>query len=267
MKVKQAGASDSTCLQLMPGEASPFYWSDFRLPKLVSVMPLVEPDARNGVYRWSGSFDLCNLGMTPIRVRRETVAESVDEYQNISSIRSLVEVRPGTGGTGINVSFREESPDGEGSLFRVENLTPFPIWLAQDGVLANPTASVRHDVLPTNKTPVVDCFSRIDGDLLAPRAKVAFALDVPYRQGKYSHRKEATLPELLHVRVSLAPLSSRAGIEMVKVIGLTTVGESVRLNPSRLPLNLPDSIGEKLRQIRVLGVIASDGPTRVLRFW
>jgi hypothetical protein len=268
MKVKQAGSPDSTCLRLMPGVASPFYWSDFRLPKLVSVMPLHEFDADQNIYRWSGGFDLCNLGMTPIRIRNEAVAKDVDGSKLITSIRSLVEVRPKTGGTGINVSFREESDDGEGSLFRIENLTPFPIWLAQDGVLANPTASIRQGTSPTNTlTTAIDCYSQIDGDLLRPNAKTTFALDIPYRQGKYSHRKEATLSELLQVRVALAPLSSRTGIEMVKMIGLTTVGESVRLNPCSLPLILPETVREKLRNIRVLGVVASDGPTRVLRFW
>jgi hypothetical protein len=54
---------------------------------------------------------------------------------------------------------------------------------------------------------------------------------------------------------------------MVKVISLTTVGETIRLNPSKLPLILPDEMRETIRAIQVLGVVASDGPTRVLKFW
>mmetsp|Transcript_33968 Transcript_33968/g.79966 ORF Transcript_33968/g.79966 Transcript_33968/m.79966 type:complete len:934 (-) Transcript_33968:62-2863(-) len=175
----------------------------------------------------------------------------------VTSIRVLVEVRPGTGGHGINVSLRDEEPNGEGALFRIENLSPFPIWLSQDGVLANPTASFRHTGYSN---------SIANGDYLSPSSKTTFALDVPYRQGKYAHRKEATLSELLHVRVALAPLSSRAGIESVKVIGLATMGESIRLNPTKLPIKFTSKDRDIIQNIRVLGVVATDGPTRVLRF-
>eukprot|EP00536_Pseudo-nitzschia_multiseries_P004057 jgi/Psemu1/323294/estExt_fgenesh1_pg.C_650034 len=258
MKVKQKGAPNSTCVTLKPGEASPFYWADFRLPKLVSVIPVDDSDFLSERFRWSGGFDLCNLGMTPVRIRTEnTEVDTSDNGLVVSSIRVLVEVRPGTGGHGINVSLREEEPNGEGSLFRIENLSPFPIWLSQDGVLANPTASFRHI---NNSTSIAD------GDCLSPNSKTTFALDVPYRQGKYAHRKEATLSELLHVRVALAPLSSRAGIESVKVIGLATMGESIRLNPSKLPSKFTSNDRDIIQNIRVLGVIATDGPTRVLRF-
>jgi SHR-binding domain of vacuolar-sorting associated protein 13 len=262
IKVKQTGAPESTSLALQPGEAIPFYWADFRLPRLVSVLPVAE----GGVYKWSGGFDLCNLGMTPVRIRNDKAANE------ISSIRALVEVRPGTGGFGINVSFREEESNGDGSLFRIENLTPFPIWLAQDGVLANPNTSIRDQRGRAGRdgedaSPSPDDVARIDGDLVPPQNKSTFALDVPYMQGKYLNRKEATMSELLHVRVALAPLSSRAGIETVKVIGLTTVGDMIRLNPSRLPLSLTDEAKEQLQLIRILGVVATDGPTRVLKFW
>jgi hypothetical protein len=163
---------------------------------------------------------------------------------------------------GINVSLREENVNGEGSLFRIENLTPFPIWLEQDGILANPTSKVHQ----ASQRIWEDDSPLIDGDLVGPNAKMTFALDIPYRQGKYASRKEATLSELLQVRVALAPLSSRAGVEMVKVIGLTIVGETVRMNPSRLPLDLTQESWQRIRPMRVLGVVASDGPTRVLRF-
>ncbi|KAG7345960.1 vacuolar-sorting-associated protein 13 C-terminal domain containing protein [Nitzschia inconspicua] len=259
LKIKQVGAPDSSCLDLLPGQASPFYWADFRLPRLVSVKPAEVSDPEGGDYKWSGGFDLCNLGMTPIRIRQSKNGCS----PVINSIRSLVEVRPGTGGTGINVSLKEEKTTGEESLFRIENTTPFPIWLEQDGMLANPTARSQHAQAKAKK----EYFEpSIDGDLIPPQSKMTFALDIPYRQGKYSNRKEATLSELLHVRVALAPLSNRFAVEMVKVIGLTEVGETIRMNPSKLPLNLPTDLRDALRPIRVLGVVASDGPTRVLKF-
>ena len=259
MKVKQTGAPNSTCVTLKPGEASPFYWADFRLPKLVSTIPFDSSGFGNDKFRWSGGFDLCNLGMTPVRIRSENMeVDTEDSNLMVTSIRVLVEVRPGTGGHGINVSLREEELNGEGSLFRIENLSPFPIWLSQDGVLANPTASIR---TTGNST------SFVDGDYVPPNSKSAFALDVPYRQGKYAHRKEASLSELMHVRVALAPLSSRAGIESVKVVGLATMGETVRLNPMKLPSKWTSKGRDILQSIRVIGVVATDGPTRVLRFW
>lgn len=257
--VKQTGAPNSTSVILTPGEASPFYWTDFRLPKLVSTMPVGNSGLENTNFRWSGGFDLCNLGMTPVRIRSENVdIETEDISLSVISIRVLVEVRPGTGGHGINVSLRDEEPNGDGSLFRIENLSPFPIWLAQDGVLANPTASKRSSGMNT---------SIADGDCISPNSKTAFALDVPYRQGKYAHRKEASLTELMHVRVALAPLSTRTGIESVKVIGLATMGETIRLNPTKLPSKWTNNDRDILQNIRVLGVVATDGPTRVLRFW
>lgn len=265
IKVKQTGAPESTSLTLQPGEASPFYWADFRLPKLASVLPLDESDT----YKWSGGFDLCNLGMTPVRIRNERIGEELSGNM-IMSIRALVEVRPRSGGFGVNVSFREEEPNGDGSLFRIENLTAFPIWFAQDGVLANPNTLIRDRRARAGRegdNSQSDDAARIDGDLLPPYGRSTFALDVPYMQGKYAHRNEATMSELLHVRVAVAPLSSRAGIETVKVIGLTTVGDTIRLNPSKLPLTLSEEGNEKFQMIRILGVVATDGPTRVLRFW
>ena len=252
MQVKQTGSPDSTCLTLKPGEARPFYWADFRLPKLVSTIPFDISGNDNDKFRWSGGFDLCNLGMTPVRIRS---GKPEGSSLLVTSIRVLVEVRPGTGAHGINVSLREEEPSGDGSLFRIENLSPFPIWLAQDGVLSNPTRNTSSNT------------SLLDGDYVSPNSKSAFALDVPYRQGKYVHRKEASLSELMHVRVALAPLSSRAGIESVKVIGLATMGESIRLNPMKLPSKWTVEGRDILQVIRVLGVVATDGPTRVLRFW
>jgi len=256
MKVKQTGAPNSTGVTLKPGEASPFYWTDFRLPKLVSMVPLDNSGFEKNTFRWSGGFDLCNLGMTPVRIRKNEM-DNNDSSLTVTSIRVLVEVRPGTGGHGINVSLREEEPNGDGSLFRIENLSPLPIWLSQDGILANPTTSTR-----TSSNNI----SLVEGDCVPPYTESAFALDVPYRQGKYAHRKEASLSELMHVRVALAPLSSRAGIESVKVVGLATMGETIRLNLMKLPLNLTMEGQAVTQRIRVLGVVATDGPTRVLRF-
>jgi hypothetical protein len=70
---------------------------------------------------------------------------------SLKSIRVLVEIRPSTGGTGINISFKEEDPRGNGSLFRIENLSPFPIRLAQDGVLVNPIAMLEGWRAPVNQ--------------------------------------------------------------------------------------------------------------------
>jgi hypothetical protein len=68
-------------------------------------------------------------------------------------------------------------------------------------------------------------------------------------------------------RVTLAPLNSRDGVECTKVIGLTSLGSSIRLNPSKLRNTLDEFSITQLLDIRLLGVVCSDGPTRVLRFW
>jgi hypothetical protein len=269
IEVKQAGASDATSLKLSPGEVRPFYWADFRLPGLASVAPAINDKSGRRVYKWSGGFDLCNLGMVPIRLK--TNAHDMVEPTAIRSIRATIEVRPGTGGTGINISFKEENPDGEGSLFRIENLSTFPVWIAQDGVLANPLAASHAQSSAMSKDTEspksAGVISESDGDLFRPLSKSTYALAVPYRQGKYAHRKEATMSELLHVRVALSPLGSRDGIETVKVIGLTKVGDFIRLNPSRLVGPVTPEIRSKLQRIRVLAVVTTDGPTRVLKFW
>jgi hypothetical protein len=44
------------------------------------------------------------------------------------------EIRPKTGKVGINLSFREEDDKGDGALLRLENVSAFPIWVAQDGI-------------------------------------------------------------------------------------------------------------------------------------
>jgi hypothetical protein len=274
IEVKQTGSSDETSVTLSPGEVHSFYWADFRLPGLVSVRPASRGETAHSIYRWSGGFDICNLGMVPIRARQTSVeVEKGCDVQEIRSIRALVEIRPGTGGSGINVSFKEEDAHGDGSLFRIENLSPFPIWLAQDGVLANPSAAAV-DPLSRAKNSIDNEHQRwtedhvaSDGDLVQPTGRISYALDIPFRQGKYAHRKAATMSELLRLRVALAPLRSRAGIESVKAIGFTLVGDSVRLNPSKLVTIIPKGTRTRLQRVRVLGIITSDGPTRVLKFW
>lgn len=264
IEVKQAGTPDHTSLKLTPGSIEPFYWSDFRLPGLVCVSPCCTDRSGRSIFKWSGGFDICNLGMVPLRIRRGIADDTSDEVPVIRSIRALVEIRPGTGGFGINITFREEDPSGDGSLFRIENQSPFPIWIGQDGVLANPSATLGN-ASPDRAAKVPGNNSQED-DIIRYKDKKSFALDVPYRQGKYAHRKEASLAELLRVRIALAPLSSRAGIETVKVLGLTTVGESARLNPSKLMGTLEHNVRVSLQSMRVLAIVTSDGPTRVLKF-
>lgn len=269
IEIKQTGAPDTTSLKLAPGEVQPFYWADFRLPGLVSVHPIAFNDMGRKVYKWSGGFDACNLGMVPLRIRHNVGELDESIRTPIRSIRAIVEIRKGTGGTGMNLSFKEENCSGDGSLFRIENMCTFPIWLAQDGVLANPLANSQKKKRnhPKDAESIGTDASEIDGDLIRPSKRSAFALDVPYRQGKYAHREAAAMNELLRVRVALAPLGSRAGVEMVKVIGLTTVGESIRLNPAKLVGTLSLETLNIMQGLRILGVVTTDGPTRVLRFW
>lgn len=253
-EVKQCGASDKTITELMPGKTAPFHWGDYRLPQLISIRPMIRSGGRC-IYKWSGGFDPLTIGPVPLRMRRVRglLANTGDACHLLfRSIKVEVEIRPRTGGTGINLCFQEEDNKGEGSLFRIENLTPFPIWYAQDGLLANPVVDIGEETIG-------------NGDLLAPGESTVFALDVPYRPGKYSHRKAETMAVLLRSRLSLAPLSSRSGIESTKVISLFADGERIRLNPSRLSIFRPE-LKVALENIRVLGIITNDGPTRVLTF-
>lgn len=264
IEAKQTGASDGTMLRLGPQESKPFFWADFRLPKLVSVRPSGYSLRGTDKYQWSGGFDISNIGMVPIRVR----GREVGVKENRQSLRATVEVRPGTGGSGRNIALKEEDPEGDGSLFRIENKSTFPIWLAQDGNLVNPLSIVSESTTENGAhRRHVEEHSQIDGDLIRPNEKFSFALDVPYRQGKYANRKEASISDLMSLRVALAPLSSRAGVETVKSVRLTTVGASLRLNASKLVGSFLPGSRELLQQMRVLGIVTTDGPTRVLRFW
>ena len=262
-EVKQAGVSDQEGIRISPGDVVPFYWKDFRLPELVSIRPL---GSSTKSYRWSGGFDICTLGTVPLRIRSMDVGEEGDVF----SVKALVEIRPSS--SGVNISLKEEDVEGLGAMFRVENHSPFPIWIAQDGVLANPSlvfdpTTIKQNEARRHHNQVNNLSDRppeIDGDVVLPRNKKVFALDVPFRQGKYASRKAATLRELLRVRIGLAPLSTRDGIETTKLISFTSVGDGVRLNPTKL--RSLSSLAYLIGGVRVLGVVVTDGPTRVLRF-
>lgn len=153
--VKQIGSEDFSSIRVEGGDVFPFYWADTNLPELICVRPVsIKLKSRNlhhnsrkkKFYRWSGGFDPCNLGMIPLRIRgvgigikkdrrKHSTYSSADGNPLMKVVRALIEIRSGTGGTGIIVSFKEELPNGEDSLYRIENHTPFPIWIAQDGVL------------------------------------------------------------------------------------------------------------------------------------
>jgi len=240
--VKQVGAPDSSRL-LLPRKATlPFYWFDGTLPELVCARP-----AGLTGFKWSGGFDLCTLGMLPLRVRQSNGGRS---NSKLKSMRCSVELQPGTAGTGTIVSIKDEDPDGEGSLFRIENHSPFQIFVSQDGVLANPSLSGKQS----------SC------DSIKPGESTSYALDVPWRQGKYEGRTSASMFELLMLRCSLAPLSTREGVESTKVISFGEVGQYIRLSPYKLASALGSSVASELLGVRVLGMVGSDGPTRCLRF-
>ncbi len=273
LQVKQVGAPDSSLIHVRCGTSVPLYWADSTLPELICIRP-IRMDARGQQpmekYQWSGGFDVCDLGMIPLRVREN---ERKSDHKNIQHqlddridqtfirvIRTLIEIRSGTGGTGITVSFKEESPHGVDSLYRIENHSPFPLWIAQDGVLVNPHYD-KGLVAPDSSN-----FTGLShGDLISPGEKTSFGLDVPFRQGKYSGRKAATLEELLTIRIALAPLSTRDGIETMKVVGLAFVGSSIRLKPSNLRSFLDEYLISDMGNVGVQGIVCADGPTRVLR--
>ena len=271
LDVKQVGTSDSTLIHLACETSVPFYWADSNLPELICVRP-VQMDQYGTTlhhYQWSGGMDIRTLGMTPLRIRKEEKKSKekkmfgdelhdVKEQSFIRVIRSLIEIRSGTGGTGITVSFKEEFPNGEDSLYRIENHSPFLLWIAQDGLLANP----QYD----KGLIVSEGQSEYHGDLIVPGEKVSFGLDVPFRQGKHSGQRALTLEELLNIRIALAPLFTRDGIETMKVVGLSIVGSTFRLKPSNLRSFFGEDLLSEMMNICVQGTVCADGPTRVLRF-
>ena len=250
-EVKQTGVPDTSSILIRPGERIPFHWSDCRRPELVCVRPVLD-ESPEEPYSWSGGFDPLTIGAVPLRIRQSMAANSDQiKIPLVRSIKMEAEIRPRTGGTGINISFEEEDPSGDGALFRMENLSTYPVWVQQDGVLANPSWG------PLDGGP------ELDGIVIHPSETTCFALDVPFRQGKYSGRKAATMAELLRLRLGLAPLTSRAGIETTKVISLAKMGDRVRLNPSKLLFLAPETRAA-LEKVRVLGMVCNDGPTTVL---
>jgi len=276
MEVKQVGTPDNTLVRVKTGMCVPFYWADVCLPELICVRP-VRLDSRGKVlryYRWSGGFDICNLGLIPLRIREEKNKKNPqqnriserpkDDRSRVRVIRSQIEIRSSTGGTGVTVSFVEERANGENSLYRIENHSPFPLWIAQDGVLANPQYNKMMNSSESSSQEYMEQ-SEYHGDIVLPHEKVSFGLDVPFRQGKYAGRKAATLVELLTIRIGLAPLSMRDGIETMTVVGLGYVGTAVRLQPSKLRSFLNENLVQELMQVRVQGVVCADGPTRVLK--
>lgn len=273
LEVKQTGAADTTLLRLRPQQSKPFFWADFRRPKLVSIRPSGYSLRGTDKYRWSGGFDICNVGMVPIRVRGQESDDDNSDKAEMQSLRATVEVRPGTGGSGINLALKEEDEDGDGSLFRIENTSIFPIWLAQEDNLVSPTlaASNGSDIVRRSTkigtTQLVGDHTKLDGDLIRPNEKFSFALDVPYKLGKSGNENNALINDLMSLRVALGPLCSRAGIATAKSISLTSIGASLRLNASKLVGSFLPGSREVLQQMRVLGVVTTDGPTRVLKFW
>jgi hypothetical protein len=243
INLKQVGAPDGSSLLIPKRATLPFYWFDSTLPELVCARPV----GLSG-YKWSGGFDLCTLGMLPLRLRENE--EAIFCNTKLKSLRVSVELQPGTGGSGTIISIKDEDPDGEGSLFRIENHSPFQIFVSQDGVLANPSLSGRHS----------SC------DSINPGESTSYALDVPWRQGKYEGRTSASMFELLMLRCSLAPLFTREGVEVTKVISFGEVGQFIRLAPYKLATALGLSVASELLGVRVLGIVGSDGPTRCLRF-
>ena len=286
-EVKQSGAPDSSAISIGISEMKSFFWTDVNLPELICVRPAAmshhDIDREEAVctrrYKWSGGFDIRKIGMIPIRVREESkpiTVHDIDPEQSpsVKVVRASIEIRPGTGGTGLILSLIEEKLNGEGALYRIENFSPFPLWVAQDGVLANPLYdgslddfSLIADDLFTNARDRRKSDSVSNGDLVLPSDTMSFGLDIPYRQGKYSWRDAATIDELSRVRISLAPLSSRDGIETTKVIELSTLGELIRLSPSKLRMSLDEEQLTQLLEVKVLGLVYADGPTKVLKFW
>jgi hypothetical protein len=269
--VKQVGAPDSTSIHIECGSNVPFHWTDATLPELICIKPvrINASEKNNSGHRWSGGLGVRELGMIPLRIREEIgykndlKTSKVSFHQSeIRVVRSLIEIRSGTGGTGITISFKEESNNGEGSLYRIENHSPFPLWFAQDGVLANPQYET--SLIP-GQSDLTGQFER-NGDIILSGEKVSFGLDVPFRQGKYVGRKAAALDELLTIRVALAPLSTRDGIESMKVVGLSYIGATFRLKPSNLRTFFPENVLSEMATLNVQGNVCADGPTRVVRF-
>jgi hypothetical protein len=257
MDVKQAGTPDKCAIRIKPASSKAFYWVDTSLPDLMCVRPAFKNNSKvsHKCHCWSGGFDITSLGMIPLIIQRDpSRMPGIKKYDTIAVVRALVELRSGTGGTGISVSIKEELTNGEDSLYRLENHSPFPLWIVQDGILANPG---RHDTRNPTGSNI---------QIIEPKAKVPYGLVNPFRQGKYAGRKAVPLEELLRLRVGLAPLATRDGIESTKVISLSYVGATMRLKPAKLRTFFDEETIADMMNVNVQGIVSSDGPTRVLKF-
>ena len=256
MDIKQSGATDKSSIRVKPGSSEPFYWTDTSLPELLCIRPIMK-NRNKSIHRWSGGFDITSLGMIPLMIQKESVVRNdidVQTPKSIDVVQALIELRPGTGGTGISISIKEELENGEDSLYRLENHSPFPLWIMQDGLLANP---IRQDMRsPMDSNTIV----------LDPGVTTPYGLVNPFRQGKYAGRKAVPLDELLRLRIGLAPLTTRDGIESTKVVNLSHVGTDVRLKPAKLRTFFDEETIDDLMKVNVRGIVVSDGPTRVLKF-
>jgi hypothetical protein len=168
IEVKQTGTPDKSALQLKPGCSKPFYWTDLNIPELMCVRLLHKTGAtrESCKHGWSGGFDISALGMIPLRIQTHSTPDKV--MFTFSVVRVLVELRSGTGGTGLIVSLKDELESGEDALYRVENLSPFPVWISQDGTIGVNSGN---------------------GDMIPPNKKVAYGLYQPYRNEKMNSKK------------------------------------------------------------------------------
>lgn len=245
MEVKQSGTPDQSSLQLKPGYSKAFYWTDINSPELMCVRLSYQSESTNKscLHGWSGGLDISALGMVPLRIEKQMKNSISNQSSLFSVVRVSIELRSGTGGTGILVSLKDELDNGEDALYRIENLSPFPIWILQDRTNA---------------------INGGNGDLILPNKKVAYGLNQPYRTEKLGSNKSIPLENLLRLKVGLAPLLSRDGIESTKVIGLACIGDNLRLKPAKLRDVFDEDTIADLMSLNVQCVVSSDGPTRVL---
>jgi hypothetical protein len=255
VELKQLNSSDESSVRLKPGSSAPFYWTDVTLPELI-IIRLIHKDClhEKSIFKWSGPFDISILGMIPLRLRRIDLKKSktYSHIPDISVVRSQVQLRSGTGGTGLCVSFKEELANGEDSLYRVENHSPFPVWIMQDSHYKRITQKASN-----NRQDLCS-------DVIMPGERCAFGLDTPFLQ--LSDRNVASLEELLKIRMSLAPPDTRDGKETMKKLTLAVVGNNVRLKPYKLCGIFDEDKILDLMCTNIHCEVSNDGPSRVVQF-
>lgn len=255
VEVKQLSASDKTAVRLKPGSSVPFYWTDILLPELITVR-LIHKDClhEKSIFTWSGPFDISIIGMLPLRLRKRNLNKSRknSHIPDVAVVRSQVQLRSGTGGTGLYVSFKEELASGEDSLYRLENHSPFPVWIVQDSHYNQIIQKGIHDR------------EDLHFDVIMPGDRCAFGLDTPFLQ--LNDRDAASLEELLKIRMSLAPPHTRDGKETMKKLSLWSVGNNVRLKPSKLCGIFDEDKILDLMCTNIHCEVWNDGPSRVLQF-